>query len=60
MTEKVKWYQRKKFMIPAAIVLGIVGLAPLVSLIGVKVDDEFNPDYYKDANEPFFKGSDKK
>lgn len=60
MKEKLKWYQQKKFLIPASIALGIIGLAPLISLIGVKVDDEFNPDYYKDANEPFFKGKDQK
>jgi len=34
----------------------MIGFLPsLVSLFGVSIDDEFNPDYYSDPNEPMFK-----
>ena len=53
---QLPWYKRKKFYLPVAVVLGMIGFLPsLVSLFGVSIDDEFNPDYYSDPNEPMFK-----
>ena len=53
---QLPWYKRKKFYLPVAVVLGVIGVLPsLVSLFGVSIDDEFNPDYYSDPNEPMFK-----
>ncbi|OUZ23604.1 hypothetical protein A5867_001289 [Enterococcus sp. 6D12_DIV0197] len=53
---QLPWYKRKKFYLPVAVVLGVIGVLPsLVSLFGVSIDDEFNSDYYSDPNEPMFK-----
>lgn len=46
--------------IPLNIVLGFFSLAGLTSLIGVSIDDELNPDYYKYNDEPMFKEKDDK
>lgn len=50
------WYKKKIFYVPIAIFLGIFGfLASLVSLFGVPLDSEFNPDYYTSKDEPLWK-----
>lgn len=51
-----KWYTKKRFYIPVSIILGIVGFSPMfASLLGVKHDDEINPDFYTDKDTPLFK-----
>ncbi len=49
------WYKRKKFYLPVAVVLGVIGVLPSLVSFRVSIDDEFNPDYYSDPNEPMFK-----
>lgn len=51
---------KNKIYIPLNIVLGFFSLAGLNSLIGVSIDDELNPDYYKYNDEPMFKEKDDK
>ncbi|MGY3746945.1 hypothetical protein ACWN8P_06765 [Vagococcus salmoninarum] len=54
--EKSKWYQKKSFYVPVALVLGFLGIgASYATLLGKKVTDDINPDYYKEANEELFK-----
>lgn len=54
--EKSKWYQKKSFYVPVALVLGFLGIgASYATLLGKKVTDDINPDYYKGANEELFK-----
>lgn len=51
-----KWYLKKRFYIPLSILLGLIGFSPMISsLLGVKHDDEFNPDFYTDKDAPMFK-----
>ncbi|OTN75838.1 hypothetical protein A5886_000914 [Enterococcus sp. 8G7_MSG3316] len=53
---KDPWYKQKKVYIPITIVLGVLGIAPsLVSLFGVSIDDELNPDYYTDPDQELFR-----
>lgn len=53
---KQKWYNKKKVYIPLSIILGIIGFSPMFSsLLGVKHDEEFNPNYYKNKDEPLFR-----
>ncbi|MBO0410930.1 hypothetical protein JZO81_07675 [Enterococcus hulanensis] len=59
MTKKQSRLEKKRFYIPLAILLGLLGFSPmLVSLFGTQQDDKLNPDYYSDADEPFFKSND--
>ncbi|MGM0214105.1 hypothetical protein [Enterococcus sp. AZ109] len=54
-----KWYLKKRFYIPLSILLGLIGFSPMFSsLLGVKHDDEFNPDFYTDKDAPMFKKKD--
>lgn len=51
-----KWYHKKIVYIPVAIVLGLLGAgASYATLLGVNVDDEINPDYYKKSDEDLFR-----
>jgi len=53
---KKPWYKKKKIYLPVAVVLGLLGIVPsLVSLLGVSIDDELNPDYYTDPNQDLFR-----
>lgn len=55
-----KWYRKKRVIIPLALLLQVLGAgAMLVSLMGVKSDDELNPDYYRGPNEPLFRSKGK-
>lgn len=54
--KKKKWYNKKIVYIPVAIVLGLLGVgASFATLLGVSVDDEINPDYYKKSDEDLFR-----
>ena len=54
--EKSKWYQKKVLYIPVALVLGFLGVgASYATLLGKKVTEDINPDYYKGVNEELFK-----
>lgn len=54
--EKSKWYQKKVLYIPVALVLGFLGIgASYATLLGKKVTEDINPDYYKGVNEELFK-----
>lgn len=54
--EKSKWYQKKVLYIPVALVLGFLGIgASYATLLGKKVTEVINPDYYKGVNEELFK-----
>ncbi|MEO1768804.1 MULTISPECIES: hypothetical protein [Enterococcus] len=54
--KKQKWYYKKIVYVPISIILGIFGFSPMFgSLLGVKYDEEFNPDYYKSKDEPLFR-----
>lgn len=54
--KKSKWYQKKVLYIPVALVLGFLGIgASYATLLGKKVTEDINPDYYKGANEELFK-----
>ncbi|MGX7351632.1 hypothetical protein [Enterococcus canis] len=51
---------QEKVIIPLALLLQVLGAgAMLVSLMGVKSDDELNPDYYRGPNEPLFRSKGK-
>ncbi|MDT2815916.1 hypothetical protein P7H60_13190 [Vagococcus carniphilus] len=49
-----KWYQKKRVYIPVSVAMGFLGGAWIGSFLGVKLDDEFNPDYYKKKEAPIF------
>lgn len=54
--EKSKWYQKKVLYIPVALILGFLGIgASYATLLGKKVTEDINPDYYKGVNEELFK-----
>lgn len=56
MSKKETFINKKRFYIPVAILLGLVGFSPmLVSLFGVKTDEEINTDYYSSSKESLFK-----
>ncbi|MBU5366008.1 hypothetical protein P7H74_15130 [Enterococcus devriesei] len=56
MKNKQALFQKKRFFIPLAILLGILGFSPmLVSLLGVSDEAGLNPDYYSSADESLFK-----
>ncbi|WP_314068224.1 hypothetical protein [uncultured Vagococcus sp.] len=55
MQEK-KWYKKKVFYIPVAIILGLLGAgASYATLLDKDVDDELNPDYYNGIDQDLFK-----
>lgn len=54
MNNKKNWYQKKKVYIPISVAMGFLGGAWIGSFLGVKLDDEFNPDYYKKKEAPIF------
>ena len=54
--EKKPWYKKKKIYLPIAVVLGLLGIVPsLVSLFGVSINNESNPDYYTDPDQDLFR-----
>lgn len=56
MKDKQALFQKKRFFIPLAILLGILGFSPmLVSLLGVSDEDGLNPNYYSSTDESLFK-----
>lgn len=61
MSNKRSLLKKKRVYLPLAILLGLLGFSPmLVSLFGVKSEEELNPDYYSAAEEPLFKPISKK
>lgn len=53
---KHKWYNKKRFYVPLSIILGIIGFSPMfTSLLGIKHDEQLNPNYYKNKDETLFK-----
>lgn len=49
-----KWYQKKRYYVPVAFTVGILGASVLNSLLGDKLRAEYETDYYKKKELPIF------
>lgn len=53
--ENTPCYLKTPIVIITTLLGSLLGFATIASLLGVKVDDELNKDYYKSKNQQLFK-----